>query len=103
VIAHLKDVSPLGAEAGSPSFGTGAFEQAPYLRFLRERRPDLPLILEHLRLEEVPLAITSVRAVAASLTEGSDPGTYAAEPRLTERPPVALRLSSHAGAEVEHP
>ena len=30
MIAHLKNVSPLGAEAGSPSLGTGAFEQAPY-------------------------------------------------------------------------
>lgn len=64
VIAHLKDVDPLGAEAGSPSFGTGAFEQAPYLEFLRARRPDLPLILEHLPLEEVPAAIERVRAVA---------------------------------------
>jgi sugar phosphate isomerase/epimerase len=66
VVAHLKDVSPLGAEAGSPSFGAGAFRQAPYLRFLRERRPDLPLILEHLPLEEVPQAIERVRAVAES-------------------------------------
>ena len=66
VVAHLKDVNPLGAEAGSPSFGTGAFEQVPYLRFLRERRPDLPLILEHLPLEEVPQAITRVRALAES-------------------------------------
>ena len=45
---------------------TGAFEQVPYLRFLRERRPDLPLILEHLPLEEVPQAITRVRALAES-------------------------------------
>ena len=66
MVAHLKDVNPLGAEAGSPSFGTGAFDQAPYLRFLRERRPDLPLILEHLPLEEVPQAIARVRAVADS-------------------------------------
>jgi sugar phosphate isomerase/epimerase len=65
VIAHLKDVDPLGAEAGSPAFGTGAFEQAPYLDFLRERRPDLPLILEHLPLEEIPAAIERVREVAS--------------------------------------
>lgn len=61
VIAHLKDVDPLGAEAGSPAFGTGAFEQAPYLEFLCERRPDLPLVLEHLPLEEIPVAIERVR------------------------------------------
>jgi len=65
VIAHLKDVDPLGAEAGSPAFGTGAFEQGPYLDFLRERRPDLPLILEHLPLEEIPAAIERVREVAS--------------------------------------
>lgn len=63
VIAHLKDVDPLGAEVGSPAFGTGAFEQAPYLEFLRGRRPDLPLILEHLPLEEIPAAIERVREV----------------------------------------
>jgi sugar phosphate isomerase/epimerase len=61
VIAHLKDVDPRGAEAGSPAFGTGAFAQAPYLEFLRERRPDLPLILEHLPLEGIPAAIGRVR------------------------------------------
>jgi sugar phosphate isomerase/epimerase len=66
VVAHLKDVNPLGAEAGSPSFGTGVFAQAPYLRFLRGRRPDLPLILEHLPLEEVPRAIERVLAVAGT-------------------------------------
>jgi sugar phosphate isomerase/epimerase len=66
VVSHLKDVSPLGAEAGSPSFGSGAFDQAPYLRFLRERRPDLPLILEHLPLEAIPQAITRVQALAES-------------------------------------
>ena len=63
VVAHLKDVNPLGAEAGSPSFGTGAFTQAPYLEFLRTHRPDLPLILEHLPLEEIPQAIDRVRGV----------------------------------------
>jgi sugar phosphate isomerase/epimerase len=54
VLAHLKDVSPEGAEAGTPEFGTGAFAQLPYLEFLRNRRPDLDLIAEHLPLEHVP-------------------------------------------------
>ena len=39
VLAHLKDVSPDGAQAGTPEFGTGAFAQVPYLEFLRTRRP----------------------------------------------------------------
>ncbi len=53
VLAHLKDVSPDGAQAGTPEFGTGAFSQRPYLEFLRARRPDLDLIAEHLPLEHV--------------------------------------------------
>jgi sugar phosphate isomerase/epimerase len=54
VLAHLKDVSPDGAPAGTPEFGTGAFAQRPYLEFLRTRRPDLDLIAEHMPLEHVP-------------------------------------------------
>lgn len=53
VVAHLKDVSPEGAQAGTPEFGTGAFAQRPYLEFLRTRRPDLDLIAEHMPLEHV--------------------------------------------------
>lgn len=69
VVAHLKDVNPLGAEAGSPSFGTGAFSQAPYLEFLRTKRPDLPLILEHLPLDEIPEAIERVHDVLGTPRE----------------------------------
>ncbi len=54
VLAHLKDVSPDGAQAGTPEFGTGAFSQRHYLEFLRARRPDLDLITEHMPLEHVP-------------------------------------------------
>ncbi|CAN5286169.1 hypothetical protein BH20ACT13_BH20ACT13_07230 [soil metagenome] len=54
VLAHLKDVSPDGARAGTPEFGTGVFSQGPYLEFLRTRRPDLDLIAEHLPLEQLP-------------------------------------------------
>ena len=54
VLAHLKDVSPDGAQAGTPEFGTGVFAQRPYLEFLRTRRPDLDLIAEHMPLEHVP-------------------------------------------------
>ncbi|MDQ3671040.1 MAG: TIM barrel protein [Actinomycetota bacterium] len=54
VLAHVKDVSPDGAQAGTPEFGTGAFSQRPYLEFLRDRRPDLDLIAEHMPLEHVP-------------------------------------------------
>ena len=53
VLAHLKDVSPEGADAGTPEFGTGAFAQQPFLEFLRARRPDLDLIAEHMPLERV--------------------------------------------------
>lgn len=60
VVAHLKDVDPGGVEVASPAFGTGVFNQQPYLEFLRDRRPDLPLVLEHLALDEIPQAIPRV-------------------------------------------
>jgi sugar phosphate isomerase/epimerase len=65
VVAHLKDVDADGAEAGTPELGTGAFVQRPYLEFLRDRRPDLPLIVEHLPLEHVPRVIARVQAAVA--------------------------------------
>jgi sugar phosphate isomerase/epimerase len=64
VIAHLKDVDPGGADVATVEFGTGAFSQAPYLEFLATRRPDLPLILEHLPLEHIPATIRRVRELA---------------------------------------
>jgi sugar phosphate isomerase/epimerase len=54
VLAHLKDVDALGAETATPEFGTGVFSQLPYLKFLRTRRPDLDLVVEHLPLDHVP-------------------------------------------------
>ncbi len=65
VVAHLKDVGEGGAEEATPELGTGVFAQEPYLSFLAERRPDLPLILEHLPLEHVPDAARRVRTVSA--------------------------------------
>jgi sugar phosphate isomerase/epimerase len=62
VLAHLKDVGVEGEKTTRPEFGTGVFEQRPYLDFLRRRRPDLPLVLEHLPLEHVPAAIERCRA-----------------------------------------
>lgn len=66
VLAHLKDVSPDGAPAGTPEFGTGAFAQRPYLEFLRTRRPDLDLIAEHMPLEHVPAVRRRVDDTLAS-------------------------------------
>jgi sugar phosphate isomerase/epimerase len=62
VVAHLKDVGVDGERTTRPEFGTGVFEQQPYLEFLRRRRPDLPLIFEHLPLDHVPAAIERCRA-----------------------------------------
>jgi sugar phosphate isomerase/epimerase len=64
VLAHLKDVDPAGAEAATGEFGTGVFPQHIYLEFLASRRPDLPLILEHLPLEHVPSASRRVNDLA---------------------------------------
>ena len=60
VVAHVKDVGPDGAEVSTPMVGTGVFRQRPYLEFLRTRRPDLPLILEHLEEDELPAAMEVV-------------------------------------------
>jgi len=57
VVAHLKDVSPDGAEVATPEFGTGIFSYAQYFAFLRTERPDLPIILEHLPIEHIPAAV----------------------------------------------
>jgi sugar phosphate isomerase/epimerase len=64
VLAHLKDVDPGGAEVATGEFGTGVFPQHIYLEFLGARRPDLPLILEHLPLEHVPAASRRVHELA---------------------------------------
>jgi sugar phosphate isomerase/epimerase len=64
VLAHLKDVDPGGADVATGEFGTGVFPQGIYLEFLATRRPDLPLILEHLPLDHVPAASRRVHEVA---------------------------------------
>jgi sugar phosphate isomerase/epimerase len=64
VLAHLKDVDAGGAEVATGEFGTGVFPQHIYLEFLAARRPDLPLILEHLPLDHVPAASRRVRELA---------------------------------------
>ena len=61
VVAHVKDVGPEGAEVSTPEVGTGVFVQRPYFEFLRTRRPDLPLILEHLDESRIPAAMELVR------------------------------------------
>lgn len=67
VIAHLKDVSPDGAEIDTPEFGTGVFAQEKYIQFLKTQRPDLPLIFEHLPLAHLPAAIERLQTIAAQL------------------------------------
>jgi sugar phosphate isomerase/epimerase len=56
VIAHLKDVSALGAEVDTPMFGEGVFPFPIYVEFLRDKRPDLPVIHEHLPFDVIPAA-----------------------------------------------
>jgi sugar phosphate isomerase/epimerase len=70
VLAHLKDVDVGGAEAGTPEFGLGVFAQAPYLEFLRTRRPDLALIVEHLPLAHVPDVRNRIDTVLSAAGSG---------------------------------
>ena len=60
VLAHLKDVSQKGAEVDTPAFGKGVFPQRLYLDFLRKERPDLPLILEHASVDQIPGVLQKV-------------------------------------------
>jgi sugar phosphate isomerase/epimerase len=66
VVAHLKDVDAGGAETGTPEFGVGVFAQSPYLDFLRTRRPDLDLVVEHLPLAQVPDVRSRIDAIIAA-------------------------------------
>ena len=68
VAAHLKDVAAGGAETGTPELGTGVFEQRPYLEFLRDRRPDLALVVEHLPPEHVAGVTATVRELVDALS-----------------------------------
>jgi sugar phosphate isomerase/epimerase len=61
VLAHLKDVSAEGAEKDTPEFRTGVFPQPLYFEFLKSRRPDLPMIFEHLAPEHIPGHIQNIR------------------------------------------
>jgi sugar phosphate isomerase/epimerase len=63
VIAHLKDVSPEGAEVDTPEFGAGVFPFEVLFEFLRSERPDLPLILEHLPWNHIPSAVARLHAM----------------------------------------
>jgi sugar phosphate isomerase/epimerase len=63
VLAHIKDVSPQGAEIDTPEFGQGVYPQKLYLDFLRTRRPDLPLIIEHLPFDHIPAAIQRIHQI----------------------------------------
>jgi sugar phosphate isomerase/epimerase len=64
VLAHLKDVSPEGAEIDTPEFGQGVYPHKLYLDFLRTRRPDLPIMIEHLPFDHIPVAIQRIHQIA---------------------------------------
>ena len=64
MIAHLKDVGKDGAEKDTPAFGKGVFPQKVYAEFLRTRRPDLPIIIEHQPFAEIPETIRAYKAMA---------------------------------------
>jgi len=77
VVAHLKDVSPEGAEVDTPAFGQGVFPQRIYLDFLRTERPDLPLVLEHLPANRIPATLQMLRQVLGREPESTLDGASA--------------------------
>ncbi|HVA88870.1 MAG TPA: sugar phosphate isomerase/epimerase family protein [Chloroflexota bacterium] len=62
-LAHLKDVSQEGAENETPEFGLGVFPQEVFLEYLHARRPELPLIFEHLPFDHIPGAVERLHAL----------------------------------------
>lgn len=62
-VAHLKDVSDVGAEVDTPGFGQGVFPQHIYLDFLKSERPDLPLVLEHVAVERILATLQKLHQV----------------------------------------
>jgi sugar phosphate isomerase/epimerase len=62
-IAHLKDVGAGGAEIDTPAFGDGVFPMAHLKAFLRDRRPDLAIVLEHIDFARIPAAIAQFNAI----------------------------------------
>jgi sugar phosphate isomerase/epimerase len=70
VLAHLKDVHQQGAEVDTPAFGQGVFPQLIYLDFLRKERPDLPLILEHVSVDQIPEVLQKLLIALGQEPEG---------------------------------
>lgn len=108
VLAHAKDVGEAGAEAATPELGAGVFDQRPYLEFLAQRRPDLPLILEHLPREHVPAAAERVRATAGTgarglrRQRGREPGqTPSASRRASDRVVAGVPVRVIAADEID--
>ena len=101
VVAHLKDVHQEGAEVDTPAFGQGVFPQQIYLDFLNQERPDLPLIVEHLSVDQLPAALQQLQLALGQESECKDPLTLAGNTDLrdgrsstrTLEPPCSLDLS----------
>lgn len=67
VIAHLKDVDERGAETDTPILAQGVFPFPIYVEFLLDRRPDLPVIHEHLPFDAIPVASATFLDVVRQL------------------------------------
>ncbi len=61
VLAHAKDVKAAPDGPGLPAAGLGVLDYPLYLRKLAELDKELDLIVEHLKLDDVPRAVEFVR------------------------------------------
>jgi sugar phosphate isomerase/epimerase len=60
-VAHAKDVKFVEGRITTPRAGTGVLDYPEFIRLLRKCQPDAPLVLEHLREEEVPQTVAYMR------------------------------------------
>lgn len=60
-VAHAKDVVYHNGRIDTPRAGTGRLDYAAFARLMQQYQPNAPLILEHLREDEVPETVAYVR------------------------------------------
>jgi sugar phosphate isomerase/epimerase len=69
-VVHAKDLAYDEDGATAPRAGLGVLDYGLFFRLLRRHQPAAPVILEHLRPQEIPDALAHVRRAAGGLAPG---------------------------------